>query len=265
MKKLGSIGKRIAPWLFWLFLLLFWSLSTKLFNVPEYILPAPERIIITFFTNISSLSVYAAFTTGEAVVGLLISIALAFLTALAMDNFDTVKRAIYPFLVISQTIPVIVLAPLLILWFGYGLIPKIITVILVCFFPIAVNLYEGFNTADADLLSLFKSMGAKKTAIIRMIKIPWAMTSFFAGLRVASTYSIMGAVIGELLSGDGGLGYYMLMAKHSYAVDKVFSVIIVIVALSLALIKATDIIQKKFTPWQNNILSESRHRMGKGL
>ena len=189
-------------------------------------------------------------TAIEAIFGLIISIILAFFVAIVMDLFPVVKRTIYPFLVISQTIPVIALAPLLILWFGFGLLPKIITVVMVCFFPIAVNLYQGFASTDVDIINLLKSMGASRFKIISMVKIPSSLTAFFAGLKVAATYSVMGAVIGEWLSGDGGLGYYMLFAKHSYAVDKVFSAIIVIVALSLVLFKMSDVLQRIMVPWQ---------------
>lgn len=252
MKKLESIGKKLIPITFWAVVLLVWSISVKLLKVPEFVLPAPEKVIVTFVTNINILLVYGFYTALEAIAGLIISILLAFATALAMDSFNVVKKALYPFLVISQTIPVIALAPLLILWFGYGVVPKIITVVLVCFFPIAVNLYEGFKTADNDMIKLLKSMGAGKLKIITIVKLPWSMTALFSGLRVAATYSIMGAVIGEWLSGDGGLGYYMLFAKHSYAVDKVFSAIIVIVGLSLLLFKGSDLLQKVMLPWQKS-------------
>jgi ABC-type nitrate/sulfonate/bicarbonate transport system permease component len=156
---------------------------------------------------------------------------------------------VYPLLVVSQTIPTIALAPLFAVWFGLGLLPKVIVVFLVCFFPIVVSLVDGLDSVDADLLNLFRTMGAKKVQIFRYLKMPASMVNFFSGLRIAATYSIMGAVIAEWLGGEKGIGIYMLRVKHSYALDKMFAAVLLIIILSLVLFKVISLLENAAMPW----------------
>jgi ABC-type nitrate/sulfonate/bicarbonate transport system permease component len=173
-----------------------------------------------------------------------------------MDNIEIARKAVYPLLIVSQTVPIIALAPLFVMWFGFGIIPKIIVVILVCFFPIVVSLLEGLSSVDRDLLNLMKSMGASRLQIFKMVKFPASMISFFSGLRIAATYSIMGAVIGEWLGGRAGLGLYMLRVKNSYAYDKMFATILIIVVLSMTVFKTISLIQYLSMPWFREMKEE---------
>ncbi|MBM3714000.1 MAG: ABC transporter permease [Actinobacteria bacterium] len=188
-------------------------------------------------------------TLYETLVGFTISIFLSVAISIIMDALISVRRTLYPLLVISQTIPIIILAPLFIIWFGYGYLPKIIIVILICFFPITISLLQGLVTVDKDFIDLMRSMGAGKYQIYRLVKIPSAMPNFFAGLKIAATYSIMGATIGEWVGGKHGLGVYMIRAKQSFATDKVFASIIIITALSILFLKIIEFVEKKFMPW----------------
>jgi len=174
-------------------------------------------------------------TLEEAFTGFFIAILLAIILAVLMDSFPLAKKAFYPLFIVSQTIPIIILVPLLVMWFGFDKLPKIIVVILVCFFPIVVNLLEGLESVDRDMLNLFKSMKSNYFQIFKFAKFPASLGNFFSGLKIAATYSIMGAVIGEWMGGKDGLGVYMTRVRQSFALDKVFSVIVVIVLLSLAL------------------------------
>ena len=149
-----------------------------------------------------------------------------------MDLSETVKRAVYPLLVFSQTVPIIVLAPLFAMWFGFGTLPKIVVVTLVCFFPITVSITEGLAGVDPELIDLMRSMGARRYQIFIKVKFPAALIGFFSGLKIAVTYSIMGAIIGEWMGGSAGLGVYMMRVKNSYAYDKMFAAI-VLISLSL--------------------------------
>ncbi|URN85119.1 ABC transporter permease [Acetobacterium wieringae] len=182
--------------------------------------------------------------------GLLVAVCLSLIMAIVMDLFPVVKKAIYPVLVMSQTVPIIVIAPLLAMWFGFGIAPKIFVVVLVCFFPITVSLIEGLQSVDGELINLVRSMGAKKRQIFTKIKFPSALPYFFSGLKIAATYSIMGAVIGEWLGGKAGLGVYMLRARHAFALDLVFASILVIVVLSIGLFYGIAGIQRVMMPWE---------------
>lgn len=176
---------------------------------------------------------HAAVTLFETAIGLLIAVALALLIAIFMDAAPLLHSTVYPLLVVTQTVPVIVLAPIFILYFGFGMVPKVLTVILMCFFPITISFADGMAQIDPRKIDLLRSMGAPKWQQYRLAKIPAALPSLFSGLKVAATYSISGAVVGEWLSSNAGLGYYMLRVKNGYMLDKVFACVLMIVLLSL--------------------------------
>lgn len=249
MRKSVNTGSKLIPALFTLLLLTIWELAVDYGHVQRFILPSPIDILITLWKVLPDLLQHMLVTLKEAMAGFIISIAIAVFLALLMDSIQLVRKAVYPLLVVSQTIPIISLAPLFVLWFGFGLLPKIIVVILVCFFPIVISLMEGLSSVDPDTLRLVKSMGAGKLKEFTLVKFPASMTSFFSGLRIAATYSIMGAVIGEWLGGEKGLGLYMLVAKHSYASNKVLAATLVIVILSMALFKLIALLQDILMPW----------------
>lgn len=249
MKKLGSIGSKLISLVFIGSLILIWQIVVDKGLIERFILPSPLDVIKATLAIKNELISNSLITAYEAGIGLLISIILAIILAILMDGIEIIRAAVYPLLVISQTIPIITIAPLFVIWFGFGVLPKIISVVLVCFFPIAINLLDGFQSVDKDMLNLMRSMGASKLKIFTMLKFPASMTSFFSGLKIAATYSIMGAIVGEWLGGDGGLGVYMMYAKHSFEVNKVFSVILVIVLLSMIIFKIVDIIQYFSMPW----------------
>ena len=146
--------------------------------------------------------------------------------------------------------PTVAIAPLLVLWFGYEMLPKVILIVIVTFFPITIGLLEGFRSADKDMMNLLRSMGAGRLQIFRYIKMPGAMGRFYASLRISASYSVVGAVISEWLGGFSGLGVYMTRVKKAFAFDKMFAVIFLISIISLLLMKLVDILQKKSMPWE---------------
>jgi ABC-type nitrate/sulfonate/bicarbonate transport system permease component len=188
-------------------------------------------------------------TLYEAFAGFLIAIALSFLIAVLMDSLYSFKKTVYPLLIISQTIPIIILAPLFVIWFGYGYTPKLVIVILICFFPVTISLIQSLSSVDRELIDLMRSMGSSKFQIYKYVKLPASMTGFFSGLKIAATYSIMGATIGEWVGGKNGLGVYMIRAKQSFATDRVFAAILVITVLSILLLKLIEYIEAKSMPW----------------
>ena len=181
--------------------------------------------------------------------GLFVAIVISLLMAVLMDESKLIKKSIYPLLVMSQTVPIIVIAPLVAMWFGFGIQPKIFIVVLVCFFPVTISLIEGLQSVDYELIDLMRSMGASNIQIFTKIKLPYTLPNFFSGLKIAATYSIMGAVIGEWLGGKSGLGIYMERARHSFAFDRVFASIIVIIIVSIMLFYGIEVLQKITMPW----------------
>lgn len=218
--------------------------------VPDYMLPSPMEVIRAFGNDFSYLMSNAGTTLMEAFWGLAIGIVIGFIVAVMMDHFEVVYQAVYPLVVLTQTVPTVAIAPLLILWLGPSMAPKIVLIVIVTFFPITVGLLDGFRSADHDTMNLLRSMGASKFQIFRIIKLPSSLSHFFASLRISASYSIVGAVISEWLGGYEGLGVYMTRVKKSFAFDKMFAVIFLISAISLLLIWGVNLLQKKCMPWE---------------
>lgn len=213
-------------------------------------LPSPIDVVKAFVNDLPLMFHHAAVTLQEAIYGLLIGIALAFFIATSMDRFPFLYKAVYPLLVITQTIPTIAIAPLLVLWMGFEMAPKIALVVITTFFPITISLLDGYRSADADAINLIRSMGGGRVKIFRYIKLPAAMSHFFSGLKVSASYAIVGAVISEWLGGFEGLGVYMTRVKKAYSFDKMFAVIIFISVISLILMLGITLLRKFCMPWE---------------
>lgn len=229
MKKIS----KAAPVLVILALLAIWELIVRIAGIPLYVLPAPSDMFRTFFTELPTLAGHAGITVMEAVVGMVISFVVGIVIGILIDALPGFKKCIYPILVVTQTVPVIVLAPIFIIYMGFGYAPKILTVVLMCFFPIVVSFSDGLGEMDQGFLNLIKTYGGSRAQIYRIVKIPSAMISLLSGLKVAATYSISGAVVGEWIASQSGLGYYLIRAKNGYMLDKVFACVLMIILLSL--------------------------------
>ncbi len=250
MRKWENIRDKTIPIMFILLIIFIWQFIVDSGIIARYILPSPWDVVIVCIAILPEISVHIYTTLQEAITGLLIAIMLSLLLAILMDNFTVVKKALQPLLVVSQTIPIMVLAPLFAMWFGFGVFPKVMVVILVCFFPIVVSLLGGLDSIDSDLLSLMKSMKASRWQVFYLAKFPASLGSFFSGLKIAATYSIIGAVIGEWMGGKYGLGVYMTRVRQSFALDKVFASILIIIILSMVLFKTIELIQLLVMPWR---------------
>ncbi|MBO4863474.1 MAG: ABC transporter permease [Eubacterium sp.] len=232
-------------------LILIWQVACSFELVPGYMLPSPVEVVRAFIFDFPLLISHARITLIEAVLGLTIGVLLGFGCAAVMDTFPIAKKALYPILVITQTIPPVAIAPLLILWFSYGVTPKVILVVLVAFFPMAVGLLEGFESVDPDMIKLMDSMKASRWQIFWHVKFPSALGEFFSGLKIAVAYSIVGAVIAEWLGGFSGLGVYMTRVKKSLSYDKMFAVIFFVSAISLLLMALVKYLQYRMMPWEH--------------
>ena len=241
--------KRIAPVLLITLLIAVWELAVRIKDIPLYVLPAPSQVVGSLVTDWSVLAGHAGVTMMEALAGMAIALVLAVTLGIAMDAFPAVKSGLYPVLVVTQTVPMIVLAPILIIYLGFGLTPKILTVVLMCFFPIVVSFTDAMGQMDEEYVHLVRSFGAGRWEAYRLVKIPAAVPGLVSGLKVAATYSISGAVVGEWIGAQSGLGYYLLRVKNSYMLDKVFACVLVIVALSLCMNGAIRLYQMFAMPY----------------
>ncbi len=226
-----------------------WQLICVTGMVPAYMLPSPVDVVKAFAGDFPNLMYHARTTLAEAALGLLIGIAIAFFIATVMDRFLVLNRAFYPLMIITQTIPTIAIAPLLVLWMGFGMAPKITLVVITTFFPIAVGLLDGYRSVDTDAVDLMRAMGASRLQIFCHVKLPSSLPHFFSGLKVSASYAVVGAVISEWLGGFEGLGVYMTRAKKAYAFDRMFAVILLIVIISLLLMVLVDFLRKVCMPW----------------
>lgn len=243
-------SKGLWPVLAILVILIIWQTASGTGMIPKYLLPSPLDVVKAFVGDFPLLMENARVTLIEAFVGLLAGVGIGFVMAALMDRFEKLYQAFYPLVVLTQTIPTIAIAPLLVLWFGYEMVPKVILIVIVTFFPIAVSLLDGFRAADKDTISLMRSMGASKLQIFWFVKFPGSLGQFFASLRISVSYAVVGAVISEWLGGFTGLGVYMIKVKKAFSFDKMFAVIFLISIISLLLMWGVNLLQKKCMPWE---------------
>ncbi|QXM05361.1 ABC transporter permease [Crassaminicella indica] len=249
MKKWENTGDKVLPIAFIVFLIILWEILIKIYNIPKYILPAPSSIISALIEYRQILWEHTKTTIVEASIGFVIATIFAIFAAGLMNKYELLKKIIYPIFVISQTVPIIALAPLFMIWLGFGILPKIVIVVLVCFFPIAVSVIEGLETVDQDLINLMKVMGAKPFQIFIKVQMPATLPAFFSGLKIAATYSIMGAVLAEWIGAKSGLGVYMTRAMNSFRIAALFADIFVVVILSIGIFQLIERVSKKIMPW----------------
>jgi ABC-type nitrate/sulfonate/bicarbonate transport system permease component len=180
-----------------LILLIIWQVVVVVKDIPQYILPAPSDIIGVFYNDYLNLYTNALTTLNEAIVGFIVAIILALTMGILMDFIPIFKKCVYPIMVVSQTIPTIAIAPLLIIWFGFDILPKVIMVTMTCFFPILINFVDGIDNIDKDYLNLFKTMNSSKISIFIHLKFPMAMDKFLSGLKISATYAVVAATVEE--------------------------------------------------------------------
>lgn len=226
-----------------------WELLVRLLDTKPYVLPAPSRIWRAFLDIRGDLPRHTWRTLSESLLGLACAAGLGVALAAVIAGVPLVRRVLYPLLVVSQTIPMIALAPLLIIWFGFGLTPKVIVVALVGFFPIVVSTVDGLTGADREMVGLVRSMGASRLQVLRYVRFPAALPAFFAGLKIASAYAMTGAVIGEWVGASSGLGIVITRSQASYRIDRVFVAIFVIALVSVALFAAVHLLARVTSPW----------------
>ena len=250
MKKQQNIASRYSALILGIVLLIIWEFSAVMGWLPQFIIPAPSQILMSLISQREALFYNSLITLVQALVGLFFGIILAFVLAIGMDNIPLVRKAIYPYLIVSQTIPTVAIAPILVLWLGYGMLPKVVLVILTTLFPIVINILEGFSSVDKDAVNLLELMGANYWQILYHVKLPASLSFFFSGLKISVSYAFVGSVIAEWLGGFEGLGVYMIRAKNAFSYSNMFAAIVVISVVSLLLLGIVSLVERWVTPWQ---------------
>lgn len=233
-----------------LLLFIFWETIVKKTNMPDWLLPAPSKIMSesilgwnTFYPDLLS-------TIQIALEGFMVGAVIGLSVAILLHLVPWLRDSVYPLLILSQNVPIIVLAPLLVIWFGFGILPKIIVITLVCFFPITIAALDGFKQVPYTHKHYMLMAGASKSQLFWKLEWPYALPAIFSGLKISATYSVMGAVISEWLGAEKGIGVYMTLASSSFRTDKVFVAILSIMLLSLLFFGVIVFVEKYFVRWQ---------------
>lgn len=237
--------------------IILWELVVKVMGIQTYILPAPSLVLWELADQFGNIIKHSLVTGWEIVLGFVLSILVGIPLGLGIYYSKFLERIFYPFLVASQTIPKIAIAPLLVIWFGFGLLPKIIVSFLIAFFPIVINTVVGLKATQPEMIYLVRSMGANRWQTFFKISLPNALPNIFAGLKVAVTLAVVGAVVGEFIASDEGLGYLLVVANGYLDTPLMFAGIIALSLLGILFFFVVEILERIFVPWQTGEREES--------
>ncbi|KQU03765.1 nitrate ABC transporter permease [Rhodococcus sp. Leaf7] len=230
-------------------LVAFWQVYVVVSGISPRVLPSPSRVVSQGWANRDVIAGHAASTIQVTLLGFAVSLAVSWVIATCVDFSPWLRRALVPLLVVSQTLPVIAIAPLMIIWFGFGIAPKLLVIALVTFFPMTLGLIEGFASADKESDALLRSMGASRRQQFRYVRVPSALPRFFTALRIGITYAVVGAVFSEYVGATSGLGIYMAQQKNSFRTDLVLAAVLVTAVCSIVLFLLTYVAERLVAPW----------------
>ena len=230
-------------------LILLWQLLIWINDIPPYLLPTPYQVLQALLNQSSFLIKHASLTLTEIILGLLLGSILGVVSAILLSLSPRIEKLVFPILLATQAMPVFAIAPLLVLWLGYGLASKIFMATLIIYFPITSAFYDGLRRTDASLLDLGVIFGARKWTLLRLLKIPSAMPNLATGLRVAATLAPIGAVVGEWVGSSAGLGFIMIQANSRSQVDLVFAALFILIVMVLILRAIMDRLTRKLIFW----------------
>jgi ABC-type nitrate/sulfonate/bicarbonate transport system permease component len=253
-----ALARYAPPAALVLAVLVLWQIATVIWQIQPWLLPAPAAIARAGWEARAILAPHIWQTAQETLWGFAVALAVGLTLGVIIDRSTLARDALYPILVVSQTIPTIAIAPLLVIWFGYGIWPKIIVVGLICFFPIVVSTADGLRAADPEMVALLRTMGASRRDQFTKVRLPAALPAVFSGIKIAITYSVVGAILGEWVGASRGLGVFMLRATNSFRTDWVFASIAITAVLSIALFTVVAAIERLSLPWYYTATREER-------
>ena len=232
-------------------ILIAWQLVSISGLLPSYMLPSPVAVCQALVNDRSTILFHAGFTLQESFYGLVIGVCLAFLFATMMDRFPILDQAFYPIMIITQTIPTIAIAPILVLWMGFGMAPKITLVVITTFFPITITVFDGFRSVKTEMVELMFTFGATRMQVFRKLKFPAVLPYFFSAIKMAIPLSIIGAAIGEWLGAQSGLGYFSRRMMTQLDGAGVFAPVLLLSVVAMILVEIVSILEKKLITWRN--------------
>jgi NitT/TauT family transport system permease protein len=239
----------IRPLLFLIFIIIVWDLTIRLFRIPAYQIPAPADVVVVLWTDWPELLRQTWPTTYATLGGFLASAAFGIPVAMLIAGSKTVESYIYPLLVFSQSVPKVAIAPLFVVWFGFGIIPKIIAAFLLGFFPVVVSAVQGFKSVDPDMVDLARAMQGSRFQVFCAVNLPHAMPSIFSGLKVSVTLAVVGAVVGEFVGSNSGIGYVLQRSIGTFDLPTMFAALVILALLGVILFWIVDRIERLVIPW----------------
>lgn len=260
LPRLETITRWMWPLLLLIALGFAWEIAVRVNDTPRWMLPPPSAIFASFRDDWRMLLDHTRVTLVEVLLGFALAFVAGIGTGIAIDSSRIIERTIYPLLIASQTIPMVVLAPLMLIWFGYGLLPKVLIAALVAFFPLAVNTVDGLRSGDREILALLRSMGASRWQRFRLAKVPAALPSIFSGARIAVAFGVIGAVFGELVGAKEGLGYFMTRQAAQFETARVFAAIFILAFMGVALFTLVALLERVLLPWRRFTTGRSQSR-----
>ena len=260
--RVRRMARWLGPALLLAALIAVWQGAVVLFAVPAWKLPAPSAIAAELVASRALYLKHTWVTLMEVMLGFGAALATGVLLATLIAYYRTLQRAVYPLVIASQTIPIIVIAPLLLIWVGYGIAPKIIVVILIAFFPITVNTVDGLRSVDTDMVNMMRTLGASRWQIFTKVQVPTAMPFLFSGTKIAVTFSVIGAVIGEWVGASAGLGYLTRISVPLFLTARSFGAVLLLAAMGIILFVSVALLERLLLPWYH---TEQRQRaLGQG-
>ena len=228
-----------------------WDWISGALSIEDFLVPAPSDIAESLWRDRSLLADDAWVTVREVVLGFLVALAAGLAFAIVLHLSETLRRAFYPLLVASQTIPPVAIAPILVVWFGFGIAPKLFLVALICFFPITVNTLDGLRSVDPQLITMMRTLGAGRIQILGRVELPSALPFLFSGARIAIAVAVIAAVFAEWAGADSGLGHQILIASSQLLTARMFAAIVVLSAIAIFLFALVTIVERLVVTWDN--------------
>ncbi len=251
LRRLGD-SPVVRPLLLLVIVLALWELATRLFKVPTYLVPAPGQVIEQLIKHGPKLLAESSVTTLAALGGFVLSVVIGIPMALLIAYSRTIENYLYPLLVFSQSVPKIAIAPLFVVWFGFGILPKVISAFLLGFFPVVVAMVTGFKSVEPDMLDLARSMRAGRLKTFWFIALPYSMPYLFAGLKVCITLVVVGAVVGEFVGSNSGIGYLLQVANGNFDLPLMFAALLVLSTIGVILFALIDLAEHFLIPWHSS-------------
>ena len=238
-----------APVTILLGIVVLWELWVQVWDIPKWQLPSPSEIGRELAASRSLLLEHTLVTLEEIILGFVAALTSGLVLATAIAYSRILERSVYPIVIASQTVPIIAIAPLLLIWVGYGIAPKVIVVALICFYPIAVNTVDGLKAVDPDMVNMMKTLGASRWQVFTKLQMPTAMPYMFSGIKVGISVSVIAAVIGEWVGASAGLGYLITYSQPLFLTARVFAAIVVLSAMGISLFVLASVVERMMLPW----------------